>query len=218
MRIIATTQSENALLVEIAKELREKGIYPDITNYEDGFGITVWSIDDLSGFAVTQDWSREEKIKFMEYADHNIGGATEDNWEIIKVQLDQYIDWRTRENNEYIDENSAEFEKTKFYLDVCGGGWVRAVYYNPDSNAGGQLVYDLLSAHVIVAAGERSTTEDEFWNCLYEDAKQTLVDINMTGFLVSAKEFVESPCDLTDQSADTMEKLKQWAKSSLKGA
>jgi len=216
MRLIAQAQNENALVEELAKELREnRGIYADVTNYEDGFGFTVFSIDDLASYDVTRGWSREEKIDFMEYAGHKIGGANEDHWEIIEAQLTNYIDNRKKKNDAYLSANYPENAKTKFYLDVCGGGWVRRVYYNPDSSAGGQLVNDLLSNQVISAAGRTCATDEEFWNYTYEHARQTLVDIDTIYFEPAAKSFVEDPCDLVEQTAETMESLKKWAEASL---
>ena len=216
MKFIATMPGENAILKKLTKELREKKIYPDVINYEDGFGVTVWSIDDLGSFSVTHDWPLEEKIRFMELYGHKIGGANDENWEMLRTFIDCFVDDREEENIAYVDENDEEFEKTKFYLDVCGGGWVRMVYYNPDSNADGQLVYDLLSDYVVSEAGNKSMTEDEFWNHLYAESKQNLVDIDTFDFAGSAKDFVEAPCDLIGQNAETMEKLIQWANDSLK--
>ena len=215
MRLIATMKNENAVIENLAKELRNRGFNVDTTCYEDGFGCTVWSVADLAEFGVTRNWSSEEKILFMEYAGHKIGGATDESRERIKVLLDNYICDRTNKNYAYVDDNYKEFDKTKFYLNVLGGDWVRRVYYNPDASAGGQLVYDLLSNYDIAAAGKECATEDEFWTYTYAYARQTLIDIDTIDFEYAAKEFVENPCDLVDQSTETMELLKKWAKESL---
>ena len=213
MRIIATQPEENAILKNLSEELREKGIYPNVIKYEDGFGSTVWSIDDLLSYSATHDWLREEKIRFMERYGEKIGGAKDDNWAMLSACIDQHIDERKDKNLVYVG-GSEEFEKIKFYLDVCGGGWVRRLYYNPDSNAGGQLVDDLISAYVILEAAAQS--EAEFWCHLDENAKQTLVDVDMPGFESFAKEFAEKPCDFAGQSAETMEALIKWAAKNLK--
>ncbi|MCL1842795.1 MAG: hypothetical protein FWF79_03200, partial [Defluviitaleaceae bacterium] len=76
MRIIATTPEENEILEELSKNLRSKGIYPSITKYGDGFGITVWSVDDLDALPIACDWPHEEKLRFMEMYGEKIGGAT----------------------------------------------------------------------------------------------------------------------------------------------
>jgi len=214
MRLIATTQNENEIVDNLATELKNKGVYSDVTHYEDGFGITVWSINDLQDVEVTQSWPRDEKMRFMESCGHKLGGATEDHWEILRELVSNYISKKVDENDAYVIENQSEFDKTKFYLDVCGGGWVRMLSYNPNSNAGGQFVDDLLSNHTIAAAGKAYSTEDEFWNCLYENSKQTLVDIDTPDFSGYAKEFIESPYDF-EQNFDAIEKLIKWAETSL---
>lgn len=218
MRIIATTPEENAVITDLAADLKEKGIYAELTKYEDGFGITIWSVDDLQSYSETHDWPQDEKIRFMEFAGHKLGGATEDSWEILRTLIEQFVENRKDTNTAYVDENYEEFDKTKFYLDVCGGGWVRMVYYNPDSYAGGQLVYDLLSDCVILGASKEHPTESEFWDYLYENAKQTLVDIDTADFADYAKEFAEVPCDRSVQDAETMHWLIKWANTSLNGS
>ena len=217
MKIIASKPEENVIIECIANELRKKGIYPDVTQYGHGFGITVWSINDLDGISATNNWTQDEKIDFMERYGHKLGGANEDHWVMLNTLIEQYIDDRKDKNNEYVG-TSDEFDKTKFYLDVCGGGWVRMVYFNPDSNAGGQLVYDLLSADVISEAGNKSANERDFWDYLYENSRQTLVDIDTRDFAGYAKEFAEEPCDIVDQSAETMGLLIQWAVKQQGGA
>ncbi|MCL2578154.1 MAG: hypothetical protein FWE27_08930 [Defluviitaleaceae bacterium] len=214
MRIIATEPSENAILTEIAELLQNKGVFPRVTKYEDGFGVTVWSVSDLDNAPAAEEWSQDEKIRFMEQYGDKIGGATEDSWVKINSYIDLFIADRVENNNAYIEKHSDEFDKTKFYLDVCGGGWVRMVYFNPDSNAGGQLVYDLLSDSVISEAGKKC--EEDFWNHLYEHARQTLMDIDRQDFMSCAEEFVEDSCSFTEQSSETMVKLIQWADNSLK--
>ena len=217
MRLIATNPEENALIADLANELREKGTYVDLTNYEDGFGFTVWSVDDLQNFSATLDWPQEEKIRFMESIDHKIGGATDDGWAILRARIEQFVNDRKDTNTAYVVKNYAEFEKIKFYTDVCGSGWIRMAYYNPDSNAGGQLVYDLLPDHVISEASSKCASDEDFWNHLHANAKQTSVDINKYSFAGAAKEFVESPCDCFNQGDETIKRLKQWAETSLSG-
>jgi len=216
MKLIAEKPEENAVIANLAKELRDKNIYADVVNYEDGFGLTVWSVDDLECISETQEWTQEEKIRCMEYADRKLGGATEDSWERLKSLAADYIDERKKNNIAYVDANYYEIDKTKFYLDVCGGGWVRMVYYNPDSDAGGQFVENLISDYDISEAGKTCADEDEFWTYLYANSRQTLVDIDTYLFNGYAKDFVESTCDYDEQTAETIEGLKQWAEKSIK--
>ena len=92
MRIIATKPEENAILINLFDELTAKGVNCDVTRYEDGFGITVWSVDDLIEISETRNWPLEKKIRFMEYANRKIGGATEDGWEKLRTQVEQFIE------------------------------------------------------------------------------------------------------------------------------
>jgi hypothetical protein len=95
VRIIATTPEESKFLAEIAEFLEPKGIYPSLTNYRDGFGITVWSVDDLDEIPEAEDWTEEERLKFMETYGEKIGGATEDARAKISSYVDEYLEART---------------------------------------------------------------------------------------------------------------------------
>jgi len=91
MRIIATTSDENEFLADLAEYSRSKGIYPSLTQYEDGFGITVWSVDDLDEVPVASEWSYEDRLRFMEMYGSKIGGATEDAWVKLRTYVDEYL-------------------------------------------------------------------------------------------------------------------------------
>jgi hypothetical protein len=90
MRIIATTQEENDVVDNLAKDLKEKGVCVNTTHYEDGFGFTVWSIDDLDSVDGTKDWSRDKRIEFMESVDYKIRGAKGEHWEMLQEHVN---DW-----------------------------------------------------------------------------------------------------------------------------
>jgi len=121
-----------------------------------------------------------------------------------------------KENVEYVDEHCDEFEKVKFYLDDCGPGWVRIVYYNPDAMAGGQLVYNLLGYPTILEAAKSAASEAEFWGYLDGEARQTLDDIDLPEFLSAAKGFVEDHCDFVGETSENMKLVIQWAEKCLK--
>jgi len=91
MQIIATTQADDALLADIAEYAKTKGIYPSLNYYEDGFGVTTWSIDDLDNNAIACKWPREKRIRFMEMYGEKIGGATDDAWARMDSFVDEYI-------------------------------------------------------------------------------------------------------------------------------
>jgi len=90
MRIIATTPEESGLLVDLAEHCKAKGVYPSLTQYGDGFGITVWSVDDLDEAPAALGWSREKRLRFMELYGDKIGGATDDAWAKLADYVDEY--------------------------------------------------------------------------------------------------------------------------------
>jgi hypothetical protein len=60
--------------------------------YEDGFGATVWSVDDLDEVPAACDWSTEERLRFMEMYGEKIGGATDDAWARLNSYVDEYLE------------------------------------------------------------------------------------------------------------------------------
>ena len=116
------------------------------------------------------------------------------------------------ENHKYVDLHLEEFCMEKFYPDSSRTS-VTAVYYNPDSTAGGQLVYNYLSLKCLKEAFSACETEEHFWSYLDENANQVLVDIDTPDFMDYAKQFIEAPCASTERNASTMEMLKVWCSS-----
>ena len=90
MRIIATAPEENDLLADLTEYCKIKGIYPSVTKYEYGFGITVWSVNDLLAAPASCNWPYEERLRFMEMYGDKIGGATEDSWAKLNAFVDEY--------------------------------------------------------------------------------------------------------------------------------
>lgn len=113
-------------------------------------------------------------------------------------------------NQKYVSEHSSAFQNSKFYIEDDA---VKEVYYNPDSNAGGQLVTNRYSCSSIVEAYENHNDSDSFWDHLESTAKQYLTDIDASEFGMEAKEFVESPCDYSGNNEETMNALYRWANS-----
>ena len=63
-------------------------------------------------------------------------------------------------NQQYIEEHSIAFQSSKCYVEddmVC------EVYYNPDSNAGGQLVTNYYSRTDIAETYEKHSDVNHFW-------------------------------------------------------
>ena len=80
------------------------------------------------------------------------------------------------------------------------------MYFNPDSNAGGQYVTNTLSFDEIREAAQNHKSADDFFDYLGSIANQTLADVGTEWFEEAEKEFHTVP-DLTDCTSATMEAL-----------
>lgn len=84
----------------------------------------------------------------------------------------------------------------------------KEIYYNPDSDSGGQLVVNSYSKEQIVKAFRSSGTDEEFWDQLDNKAKQVLIDCDDDDFSL----VLESVGSLHERSGQMMRFLYCWAK------
>mgnify|MGYP000812185529 CR=1 FL=1 len=80
------------------------------------------------------------------------------------------------------------------------------IYYNPDSNAGGQYVTNTLSFDEIQQAAREYDSAEDFFDYLGSIANQELADVGTEWFEDADREFHRTP-DLTDCTSATMEAL-----------
>lgn len=80
------------------------------------------------------------------------------------------------------------------------------MYYNPDSNAGGQYVTNTLSFDEIQQAAREYDSTEDFFDYLGSIANQELADVGSEWFEDADREFHRTP-DLTDCTSATMEAL-----------
>ena len=80
------------------------------------------------------------------------------------------------------------------------------MYYNPDSNAGGQYVTNTLSFDEIQQAAREYDSAEDFFDYLGSIANQELADVGTEWFVDVDREFHRTP-DLTDCTSATMEAL-----------
>lgn len=80
------------------------------------------------------------------------------------------------------------------------------IYYNPDSDAGGQYVTNQLSFTSVNKGAENYKTTDEFFDYLSSVANQTLADVGSEWFEATKSQFLQQP-DYTDCSEQTMSAL-----------
>lgn len=130
--------------------------------------------------------------------DYNLYCYCYDNTELLKYK-----------NMKLVKANSLEASKDKLFKTENG---VREVYYNPDSSAGGQLVYNEFSFELIKEAYNAcSNNQEAFFNYLQENCKQYLIDVDYPDFNNYFEEFVQTKADFEGYSAKTMKGLLIYA-------
>ena len=87
------------------------------------------------------------------------------------------------------------------------------MYYNPDSNAGGQYVTNTLSFDEIKEAAKTHKSTDDFFDYLGSIADQTLADVGTEWFEEAENTFSQTP-DYTECTPETMEALIETAERS----
>ena len=80
------------------------------------------------------------------------------------------------------------------------------MYYNPDSNAGGQYVTNTLSFDEIQQAAREYDSAEDFFDYLGSIANQELADVGTEWFVDAESQFLEQP-DFTDCTKATMQSL-----------
>lgn len=83
---------------------------------------------------------------------------------------------------------------------------VTLMYYNPDSNAGGQYVINTLSFDEIQEAAREYDSAEDFFDYLGSIANQELADVGTEWFEDAERQFLEQP-DFTDCTKATMQSL-----------
>ena len=121
---------------------------------------------------------------------------------------------------ENISENSTETEQDfapntsyndAFFLDD-ESQTVTWMYYNPDSNSGGQYVTNTLSYDDVIEAARQYEGAGDFFDYLGGIAKQELADVGTEWFAQAEEQFKETP-DFTDCTKATMESVTKRAKN-----
>ena len=111
---------------------------------------------------------------------------------------------------ENIAQNDTETEQKTDYEDAFFVNReqesVTWMYFNPDSNAGGQYVTNELSFDEIREAAQSHKSADDFFDYLGSIANQTLADVGTEWFEEADNAFKQTP-DLTDCTSATMEAL-----------
>ena len=102
-------------------------------------------------------------------------------------------------NTRFVEQNFDAVNQDKFFKTNSG---FEEIYYNPDSTAGGQLVYNEFSFELIREASKQDTMM-KFYNYLNSGCKQYCVDIDSAEFMDYLKDFMEREPDYLKDNKET---------------
>ena len=115
---------------------------------------------------------------------------TADNFETLDMSIN---------TTEFIKENYEEINKAKILKTPLG---FEEIYINPDSSAGGQLVYNKYPYALIREAAKTGNVED-FFQYLNDNCTQYSVDADNESFLDYAEDFITEKADYTKSDKET---------------
>lgn len=111
-------------------------------------------------------------------------------------------------NLQVVNEHHTQTNSDKFFV---RDDKVIEVYYNPDADAGGQLVYNEIYADLIRNAADTSKNTDEFFEIIASGCVQYLIDIDTPEFKENFISFALKEADFQGESDKTVEGLKRFA-------
>lgn len=109
--------------------------------------------------------------------------------------------------------DSLDPDTDKFFTHPDGSSIVW-MYYNPDSEAGGQLVTNFISVYDIQVAAMQHSSPDLFFDYLGSIARQELADVGTEWFETAKNQFAKTP-DFTDCEKETMDSLIAYSNAVL---
>ena len=114
------------------------------------------------------------------------------------------------------DPNTTPIEDDDYYFHRPGMGEFEAIYYNPDSNAGGQFVVLHIPYELIAEAKENSNSINEFYEYLDSKANTELIDVGTQEFSDYLEAYAEPEPDYIGRTEETMQALISQAERVLK--
>lgn len=106
---------------------------------------------------------------------------------------------RVKDVASFVEENYDTINQIKIFKSPFG---FEEVYYNPDSSAGGQFVYNKYPYELLREAARMGSVEG-FFEYLNSACAQVCVDIDNEDFLCFAKDFVEKTADYVTSDKET---------------
>ena len=105
------------------------------------------------------------------------------------------------------DPNTTPIEDDDYYFHRPGMGEFEAIYYNPDSNAGGQFVVLHIPYELITEAKQNSNSVSGFYEYLDSKAYTELIDVGTQEFSDYLEAYAEPEPDHIGRTEETMQAL-----------
>ena len=122
-----------------------------------------------------------------------------------KENLEQIL---AEKDVKYAEEKYGVINQDKFFKTSAG---FTEIYYNPDANAGGQLIYLEITDRIVIEAGKKCKTPEHFFSYIESEGKGYLVDAGTPEFRDSLDDFMQSTADVEGTTLKSMQQLKKMA-------
>lgn len=183
--------------------------YNDLFRIKDGESITVkFSDGSMSDRKCTYIDDYHTKIGYNVFHICEFAELMERGGSTYRPKGTPEYDKQTMIDLNFVKQNYDAINKDKFYKTTNG---VMEMYYNPDANAGGQLVELTISKDDILEAAKLYNKPQDFFSHIGEMSKGVLYDVGTETFMETAKDFIESKADFEGCSLKTMNALKKYA-------
>ena len=183
--------------------------YNELFRIKDGESITVkFSDGSMSDRKCTYIDDYHTKIGYNVFHICEFAELMERNGSTYRPKGMPEYDKQTMIDLNFVKQNYDAINKDKFYKTTNG---VTEMYYNPDANAGGQLVELTISKDDILEAAKLYKKPQDFFSHIEGMSKGALYDVGTETFMEAAKDFIESTADFEGCSLKTMNALKKYA-------
>mgnify|MGYP004537742277 FL=1 len=183
--------------------------YNELFRIKDGESITVkFSDGSVSDRKCTYIDDYHTKIGYDVFHICEFAELMECNGSTYRPKGMPEYDKQTMIDLNFVKQNYDAINKDKFYKTTNG---VMEMYYNPDANAGGQLVELTIYNEDILDAAKLYKKPQDFFSHIEGMSKGALYDVGTETFMEAAKDFIESKADFEGCSLKTMSALKKYA-------
>ncbi|MDD6059213.1 MAG: DEAD/DEAH box helicase family protein [Ruminococcus sp.] len=156
-------------------------------------------IDTFTSYIIRSEFNKA--IEFVRNREIVADSVEQDSSERIDDQSEKTESPETEDFQDLISRLDNNLEK--YYINKANDS-VTCVYFNPDSDAGGQLVYNQISQEVLIEALNSSNPIEYIDSC----GSITLVDITDENFKEMADEFLADSEDFNSKDNNIIEELR----------